>query len=96
MPRFTSYDDDLQIPLQFIPLRRLPNQKQHMFHDLLGRRYMPTRKRALAAMANGSSEHSFGRHRELDVAVLLGVVDERHRERGLHRRFAGGGWGEEE
>ena len=78
-----------QIPLQLLAVGgRLSNQIQHMLDDLPGRRHVPAGQRPLAAVPHGSRKYCVGGHRELHVAVLFRVIDERHRERGLHRGLA--------
>jgi hypothetical protein len=72
----TLYRDSqgMQRATHLLPLRRLPNQIQHMLHHLLSRRHMPTCQRSLTAISDSSRENSFWRHRELYVTEGGGSI----------------------
>ena len=78
------------------------DEVEHVLDDLLGRRDVPERERALRAVADGGREDRVARDREVDGRVLLlALREERDGERGVEAHAlgcAGGGAlrGEEE
>ena len=68
--------------LRVVVGQSVAHEVEHMLDDLLGRRDVPKRERALRAVPDGGREDRVARDREVDGRVLLALLrEERHGER---------------